>query len=88
MDCCAQNGLGLALAGALGGFVVIQKKSKESVQEELSQQISSEQQAVDDLRRKVRIALFLAPRQCALRTCARWMQRARVPTLCGLTGAE
>lgn len=56
-----QNGLGIVLAGGLGAVLYLQKKEKVQVQEELSDQLSSERTAVSELKTKVpsHIALSL-----------------------------
>lgn len=49
-----QNGLGIVLAGSLGGYVVLQRQGKEKLEEELTGKISSEQQNVQGLKDEVR----------------------------------
>ena len=49
-----QNGLGVFLAGGLGGFLYLQKKEKVQVEEQLSSELSSERSTVDELKQKVR----------------------------------
>ena len=48
-----QNGLGIVLAGGLGGYVILQRQGKEKLEEELSSKISSEQQNVQSLKDEV-----------------------------------
>lgn len=56
-----QNGLGIVLAGGLGGYVVLQRQGKEKLEEELSGKISSEQQNVQSLKDEVGKGLKLSP---------------------------
>ena len=48
-----QNGLGVVLAGALAGYVYLQKQDKLKVEEQLSSELSSERSTVDELKQKV-----------------------------------
>lgn len=48
-----QNALGIVLAGALGGYAVLQNQSKEKLQEDLGGKLKSQQQAVQGLEREV-----------------------------------
>lgn len=48
-----QNGLGVVLAGGLGGFLYLQKQDKLKVEEQLSSELSSERSTVDELKQKV-----------------------------------
>jgi hypothetical protein len=48
-----QNGLGVFLAGGLGGFLYLQKKEKVQVEEQLTSELSSERSTVDELKQKV-----------------------------------
>lgn len=48
-----QNGLGVVLAGGLGGFLYLQKQDKLRVEEQLSSELSSERSTVDELKQKV-----------------------------------
>ena len=48
-----QNGLGVFLAGGLGGFLYLQKKEKAQVEEQLTSELSSERSTVDELKQKV-----------------------------------
>lgn len=54
-DCCffVQNGLGVVLAGGLGGFLYLQKQDKLKLEEQLSSELSSERSTVDELKQKV-----------------------------------
>lgn len=51
--CWLQNGLGIVLAGGLGGTLYLQKKEKVQVEEKLSEQLSSERSTVGELKSKV-----------------------------------
>ena len=51
----AQNGLGVVLAGGLGGFLYLQKQDKLKLEEQLSSELSSERSTVDDLKQKVSV---------------------------------
>lgn len=48
-----QNGLGIVLAGGLGGVLYLQKQDKAQVEEKLSEQLSSERSTVGELKTKV-----------------------------------
>jgi len=48
-----QNGLGVFLAGGLGGFLYLQKKEKVQVEEQLSSELSSERSTVNELKHTV-----------------------------------
>lgn len=48
-----QNGLGVFLAGGLGGFLYLQKKDKVQLEEQLTSELSSERSTVDELKQKV-----------------------------------
>ena len=48
-----QNGLGVFLAGGLGGFLYLQKKENVQVEEQLTSELSSERSTVDELKQKV-----------------------------------
>ena len=48
-----QNGLGIVLAGGLGGVLYLQKQDKVQVEEKLSEQLSSERSTVGELKTKV-----------------------------------
>lgn len=48
-----QNGLGVVLAGGLGGFLYLQKQDKLKLEEQLSSELSSERSTVDELKEKV-----------------------------------
>lgn len=53
-----QNGLGVVLAGALGGFLYLQKQDKLKVEDQLSSELSSERSTVDELKQKVSLPAF------------------------------
>ena len=48
-----QNGLGVVLAGGLGGYLYLQKQDKLKLEEQLSSELSSERSTVDELKQKV-----------------------------------
>ena len=48
-----QNGLGVVLAGGLGGFLYLQKQDKLKLEDQLSSELSSERSTVDELKQKV-----------------------------------
>ena len=48
-----QNGLGIVLAGALGGAVYLQKQEKEEVTGELDEKLSGERKVVSELKSQV-----------------------------------
>ena len=54
-----QNALGIVLAGALGGYVVLQGKDKVKLEEDYTVKLRSEQQVVNSLEKEVNFAIFV-----------------------------